>query len=228
MDVYQNELDTDISNLKAFGDLDRHDFSIIGFFHNEQKSLDIDKDIWPNVKSICTKWKCDYNSFTSRIGIPEKFDGSIIVISNLNPNLGAELVAFYIKKTIGQLESVIYPEIMCAPLKIVTRFRKYQMRQFYNNCKLRKHSETKRDNGSGDNNHQNKERKKTKSRDTDDTITVIVSIAKPLDYKTEQLVYLPKKNVLKKRKIGKAPEYGTKAYKNWYKKKFPPLPNSRL
>lgn len=228
MDTYPNQIDTEISNLKAFGDLENHDFSVIAFFHNEKKILDVDEHIWPSVEAICLKWKCDYGSFTKRLGIPERFERSIIVISGLNPGLGAELVAFYIKKTIGQPESVTYPEIMCAPLKIVTRYRKYHMRQFHNNYKLRTHSESKRGNGEGDTVHHKKQRKKSKSRDTDDTVTVIVSIAKPLECKTEQIVYLPKQNVLKKRKIGRAPEYGTKAYKNWYKKKFPPLTKSRL
>lgn len=235
---FQNMLETEISNLKGFGDLDQHDFTLLSFFRNDELELDISVDIWPKISHICTNYKCTYEIFTKKFGRPSKFGNSVLVIPELNPNLGAELVAFFIQKTINAIEGS-YPEIMCCPLRILNSFRRFQMRNYFRN---QKHANVTQENA-----QLSKKTKKIKKPDTntkrrksvfrlhtddddnndtledDDSVIVTVSIARPLEMKTEQLKYVPTKQVLKRRKIGLAPKYGTRAYKIWYSKKFPVL-----
>lgn len=230
----QNILETEISNLKGFGDLDQHDFTILSFFNNDEQPLDILMDIWPEVHKFCVPYKCTYDDFTKRVGCPSKFGNSVLIIPGLNPNLGAELVAFYIEKTINVSDECQYPEILCCPLKILNSFRRFQMRNYF---RKQRHAvvpqndtiSIKKTKKSKTTNKKKKSQKtfRLHSNDTnepaDDSVIVTVSIAKPLEMKTEQLKYVPTKQALKKRRIGLAPRYGTKAYKVWYSKKFPAL-----
>lgn len=238
----QSRLETEISNLKAFGDLCKHDFTLIAFFHNSGITINFQKNLWPAVKNICEKWKCDQDKFTRLVGIPKKFGGSVMVFTQLDPAFGAELVASFIKKTIGIKENSKYPEIMCSPLKILVKYRKYQMRKFSEHSKLnyiaKQQSAKNKDQHLDEKQIVTKKTKEEKqseqqkvstgefSNEERDNIVVTVSIAHPLTRTTEKVEYLPKKNVLKRRKIGRAPNIGTKAYTKWYNAKFPPLPKN--
>ena len=239
---FQNILETEISNLKGFGDLDQHDFTILSFFRNDELELDILDDLWPKIHHICKNYNCTYEDFSKKIGRPSKFGNSVLIIPGLDPNLGSELVAFFIQKTINAIEGS-YPKIMSCPLRILNSFRRFQMRNYLRN---QKHANVTQENA-----QLSKKTKKIKKTDTntkrrksvfrlhtdddddddddndtledDDSVIVTVSIARPLEMKTEQLKYVPTKQVLKRRKIGLAPKYGTRAYKIWYSKKFPVL-----